>query len=210
MFPRGIVAALSLSAFVACQARDSSRRTDSAAAAGADSAPTFASPTDTSETPFAGALRAIGTEPFWGLDIDSTGLRFTTPEDRLGIRWPPLTPMVKGDTARWAGETDRAAVDARIWPARCSDGMSDRVWPYTAVVRIDSTTYRGCAESRARRRRLGRRNAPRRRTRREVSPAKRSPRSSESRLQTSACAPPFRSSTSGVPAREMGQATASS
>ena len=95
----------------------------------------------------AGAWRAIGTEPFWGLDIDSTGLRFRTPEDTMGIRWPPLTPMVRGDTVRWVGETERAAVDARIWGARCSDGMSDRVWPYTAVVRIDSTTYRGCAES---------------------------------------------------------------
>ena len=96
----------------------------------------------------AGAWRAIGTEPFWGLDIDSTGLRFRTTEDTMGIRWPPLTPMVTGDTVRWVGETERAAVDARIWGARCSDGMSDRVWPYTAVVRIDSTTYRGCASAR--------------------------------------------------------------
>ena len=27
------------------------------------------------------AVRALGTEPFWALDIDSTGLRFTTPQD---------------------------------------------------------------------------------------------------------------------------------
>jgi hypothetical protein len=44
MFPRGIVAALSLSVFVVCQVRDSSRRTGSAAAAGADSAPTTSPP----------------------------------------------------------------------------------------------------------------------------------------------------------------------
>jgi putative lipoprotein len=125
------------------------RRTDSVGESGAESAPTSVSPADTTEPASAGAWRAIGTEPFWGLDIDSTGLRFRTPEDTMGIRWPPLTPMVRGDTVRWIGETERAAVDARIWAARCSDGMSDRVWPYTAVVRIDSTTYRGCAESRA-------------------------------------------------------------
>jgi uncharacterized membrane protein len=127
------LAALALSIVAACQVRDSPRLPDTS---------------DAPETALAGALRAIGTEPFWGLDIDSTGLRFTTPEDTKGIRWPPLTPTISGDTARWAGETERAAVDARIWPARCSDGMSDRVWPYTAVVRIDSTTYRGCAASR--------------------------------------------------------------
>jgi putative lipoprotein len=112
---------------------------------GTDGAPSSASAADTTETASTGAWRAIGTEPFWGLDIDSTGLRFRTPGDTMGIRWPPLTPMVRGDTVRWVGETERAAVDARIWPARCSDGMSDRVWPYTAVVRIDSMTYRGCA-----------------------------------------------------------------
>ena len=142
--------ALSLSIFVACQVRDSARRTDSAGASGADSAPPLASAADTSETAAASAWRAIGTEPFWGLDIDSTGLRFTTPDDTMGIRWPPLTPMVMGDTVRWVGETERAAVDARVWPAGCSDGMSDRDWPYTAVARVDGTTYRGCARSRAR------------------------------------------------------------
>jgi uncharacterized membrane protein len=149
MLPRGIVAVLSLSVFVACQVRDASRRTDAAGASGTDSAPTFASAADTSETAPAGAWRAIGNEPFWGLDIDSTGLRFRTPEDTTGIRWPPLIPVVRGDTVRWVGKTERAAVDARIWPVRCSDGMSDRVWPYAAVVRIDSTAYQGCAESRA-------------------------------------------------------------
>ena len=96
-----------------------------------------------------GALRAIGTEPFWGLDIDSTGLRFTTPDDMTGIRWPPRAPLVSGDTWRWLGETGRATIAARIWPARCSDGMSDRVYPYAALVRVDGTDYRGCAASRS-------------------------------------------------------------
>jgi uncharacterized membrane protein len=126
-----------------------SRRRDSSGASGTDSAPTLVAAGDTMEKTSARAWRAVGTEPFWGLEINTTGLRFTTPEDRTGIRWPPLTPRVAGDTVRWVGETERAAVDTRIWPARCSDGMSDRVWRYAAVVRIDSTTYRACAESRA-------------------------------------------------------------
>ena len=124
--PRVIVAALAVFAAVACESRDSSR-----------------------DTPSAGEWRALGTEPFWALDIESTGLRFRTPDDTVGIRWPPLTPVVEGDTMRLAGETERASVEVRIWPAQCSDGMSDRVWPYEAVVRVEGTTYRGCAESRA-------------------------------------------------------------
>jgi uncharacterized membrane protein len=30
-------------------------------------------------------FRAVGTEPFWALEIDSTGLRFRTPDDTAGI-----------------------------------------------------------------------------------------------------------------------------
>lgn len=123
--PRVIVAALAAFAAVACEGRDSSRG-----------------------TPSAGEWRALGTEPFWALDIDSTGLRFRTPDDTVGIRWPPLTPVVEGDTMRWAGQTERAPVEVHIWPAQCSDGMSDRVWLYQAVVRVEGTRYRGCAESR--------------------------------------------------------------
>jgi uncharacterized membrane protein len=150
MFRPSIVAALSLSVLVACQLGDSSRLTNSSGASAADSAPTSASAADTSETLAAGAWRAIGNEPFWALDIDGTGLRFRTPDDTTGIRWPPLTPLVRGDTLRWLGETERATVEVRIWPGRCSDGMSDRVWPYQAIVHVDGTNYRGCAESRAR------------------------------------------------------------
>lgn len=94
----------------------------------------------------AGPFRAVGTEPFWGLMIDDTGVRFTTPDDTLGIRFPPHPAAVAGDTLRWVGKTERAVIDARIWPGRCSDGMSDKVWPYAAVVRIDGTVYEGCAE----------------------------------------------------------------
>jgi uncharacterized membrane protein len=97
----------------------------------------------------AAPLRALGTEPFWALDIDSTGLRFITPDDTSGIRFPPLVPTSSGDTVVWVGETERAAIDVRIWRERCSDGMSDRVYTFAATVRIAATTYRGCADARS-------------------------------------------------------------
>ena len=122
--------ALCFSVLLACEGRDSSSRTDSAEA----------SPVE--------AFRAVGNEPFWGLEIDSTGLRFRTPDDTTGMHWPSMSPVVKGDTFRWVGRTERGEIEASIWPARCSDGMSDRTWQYTAAVRIDTTRYEGCAESR--------------------------------------------------------------
>lgn len=93
-------------------------------------------------------LRVLGNEPFWALDIDSSGLRFITPDDTSGIRFPPSTPSASADTTVWTGATERAAFDVRVWRAQCSDGMSDRIYPYTARVRIDSTTYNGCADRR--------------------------------------------------------------
>jgi uncharacterized membrane protein len=93
------------------------------------------------------AFRAMGTEPFWGIDIDNTGLRFRTPEDPMGIRWPPLTPIVSGDTLSWTRQIERSAIAAHIWPAQYSDGMSDRLLP-SLRLQVARTTYRGCAESR--------------------------------------------------------------
>lgn len=139
---------LFVSMLLACQVRESSHERNSVGTSGADSAP---APASSAETLVATqAWRALGTEPFWALDIDSTGLRFRTPDDTIGIRWPPLKPLLTVDTLRWIRENEGTAIDASIWPTRCSDGMSDRVWPYTAMVRIDSTSYRGCADSKAR------------------------------------------------------------
>lgn len=110
----------------------------------------LAAPVDTSpKVSTAEPLRVLGTEPFWALDIDSTGLHFRTPADTTGTRFPPNAPSpIAGDTLVWMGETDMAAIQVRLWPARCSDGMSDRVYPYTAIVRVAGTTYRGCADRR--------------------------------------------------------------
>jgi len=93
-------------------------------------------------------LRALGNEPFWAVDVDSAGLRFITPDDTSGIRFPSSVPTSAGDTAIWMAENERTAIEVRIWRERCSDGMSDQIWPYTAQVRIHGTTYRGCADGR--------------------------------------------------------------
>jgi uncharacterized membrane protein len=121
---------------LACQGRDSAQRAES------------------SEAPRT-AFRMAGTEPFWALDIDSTGLRFRSPDDTAGVHWPQPSSRVSEDTLHWAGRTARGEIEASIWPGQCSDGMSDRVWSYTAAVRIDTTKYTGCAETRQRMQRSG-------------------------------------------------------
>jgi uncharacterized membrane protein len=94
-------------------------------------------------------FRAIGTEPFWGLQITTDGLRFTTPDDPAGRSFPPVEPAAAGDTLHWVAEAAGVTLDARIWPGECSDNMSDKVWSHTAAVQLGGTAYRGCAEARA-------------------------------------------------------------
>jgi uncharacterized membrane protein len=90
-------------------------------------------------------FHVVGTEPFWALEIGATGLRFITPEDTAGAHYPVSTPVSSADTLRWHATTGGHTLDARVWPAACSDGMSDRIWTHRAVVRVDTVTYRGCA-----------------------------------------------------------------
>ena len=90
-------------------------------------------------------FHVVGTEPFWALEIDAAGLRFITPDDTAGARYPVTSPVSSADTLRWHATADGRTLDARVWPAACSDGMSDRIWTHRAVVRVDTVTYRGCA-----------------------------------------------------------------
>lgn len=95
------------------------------------------------------AFRLLGTEPFWSLSIDSTGFRFTTPEDTAGRRFPASRAVMAGDSLRWNTLADDGTdVEVVVAPADCSDGMSDRKWTWRARVQLGSRTWQGCAERR--------------------------------------------------------------
>ena len=97
-------------------------------------------------------LRALGTEPFWSLQIADETLIYESPgvaEQRFR-----LTGREPGGTIiRIMGEGDGGrtiAVD--LVQTACSDGMSDREYPLTAFVVIrsgqdDSPALNGCAAS---------------------------------------------------------------
>lgn len=119
----------------ACTGTGSERASDSTVAR----AP--ASVVDTAVATF----HVVGNEPFWALEITATGLRFRTPEDTAGAFFPRAAPSAAGDTLTWSAVAGSRTIEARLWPSECSDGMSDRVWSHRATVRVDTTTYQGCA-----------------------------------------------------------------
>ena len=45
----------------------------------------------------------------------------------------------------FSGTLDGAAFDMTVTPGACSDGMSDRTYPYTVTLKIGDDTREGCA-----------------------------------------------------------------
>lgn len=97
-------------------------------------------------TPTPRVFQASGTEPFWNLAIGHAGIRFATPDDPKGIRFPPADLTLTGDVLRWASKAEALTITVQIKAGTCSDGMSDRAWTHQAVVQLGGMTYQGCAE----------------------------------------------------------------
>jgi uncharacterized membrane protein len=92
-------------------------------------------------------LRAIGTEPFWGAQIEGRCVTYSHPEDQDGTRiWTRYTPG-PGGGGTWSGALGgrRFELRTRAEPG-CSDGMSDRSYPIAVDLLVGGEQRRGCAE----------------------------------------------------------------
>ncbi|MEO6581149.1 MAG: META domain-containing protein [Sphingomicrobium sp.] len=86
-----------------------------------------------------GDYRAIGTEPFWDLNI-GRDMRFTDRGNNLSVV-EPTPPVINGI----AGEIyNGRRLKVNIVHRPCSDGMSDRTYRDTVQVTVDGRPYRGC------------------------------------------------------------------
>ena len=82
---------------------------------------------------------AVGTEPFWSLVIGEREISFTQPEQQ-----PVVQPRPRAIVG-FAGEIYQTPrIDVNIVHARCSDGMSDRVYPDKVQVTVDGKRFDGC------------------------------------------------------------------
>lgn len=97
-------------------------------------------------------LIALGNEPFWNVRVRSSEIRFTSPDHLDGFRFLPVAPVAEGDATIYrtqrepGGAAEPRALELRVRPGECSDGMSDRRYPMTAELRLDDVDYRGCAD----------------------------------------------------------------
>lgn len=94
------------------------------------------------------SITLTGTEPFWSVVIepgaaDSYTARLTTPENSEGTAFS-VTRFAGNNGLGFSGEFDAAPVQIAITPGECSDGMSDRTYPFAATVTLSDETLRGC------------------------------------------------------------------
>lgn len=111
-----------------------------------------APPIDVSPATLAGVdlsrpIRALGNEPFWAVEITPEGLVYSG-VDRPEQRADNPGPLLQGTTARYEATTGTGKpLSVALIATTCSDGMSDRTYPLTAVVKVDGETLTGCAAS---------------------------------------------------------------
>lgn len=91
-------------------------------------------------------LKATGTEPFWAAEIVGRCVTYSHPENIEGTRiWTSYRPA-PGGGGTWTGALGAHAFVLRARPqAGCSDGMSDRRYPYAVTLSVGGEQRTGCA-----------------------------------------------------------------
>lgn len=103
-------------------------------------------------------VRIIGTEPFWNAEIRGEVLTYRTPEAPDGEQGRVSRFAGRGGLS-YSGELEGGATGGAhdgqtvrsftlaIGPGPCSDGMSDKHYPFSAVLKIGDELRKGCAAS---------------------------------------------------------------
>lgn len=104
--------------------------------------------TDPDTAPYSGItaeemVTLVGTEPFWGAEITDGTLKWTTPENIEG-QTIEITRFAGNNGLGFSGTLDGKVMQLAVTPGDCSDGMSDRTYPFTATVIIGERQFFGC------------------------------------------------------------------
>lgn len=99
--------------------------------------------------PYAGigpdeTVRFTGTEPFWGGTVSGAALTYETPDNPEGE--PVAVERFAGRGGlSWSGRLRDQRFVLAVTPGECSDGMSDRIFPFVATLEVEGGQRSGCA-----------------------------------------------------------------
>lgn len=89
-------------------------------------------------------VRFTGTEPFWGGQVAGSTLTYSTPENQEGSEITVNRFAGRGGVS-WNGAHQGARFVLAVTPGECSDGMSDRTYPFVATLEVAGEQRSGCA-----------------------------------------------------------------
>lgn len=93
-------------------------------------------------------LQALGTEPFWSVEVMPKGrLKYSTPDMLNGVVVSSIEKR-EGERIRYIARFNGKPFTLDIVPDKCSDGMSDTVYPYKVTFVHSGRTDHGCARLR--------------------------------------------------------------
>jgi len=100
-------------------------------------------------SPLESDLNLLGTEPFWAVQISkeeqtTTISRPGEPDTSVGY---PVESKGEGGAVVLTAQSPEGDIVMTLNKRDCSDGMSDRTYPWEAEVVIEGVTLRGCAAS---------------------------------------------------------------
>lgn len=91
-------------------------------------------------------VRFLGTEPFWGGAVTGDQMTYETPDKPAGERITVARFAGRGGLS-FSGKLADADLTMTITPGACSDGMSDRRYPFTVTLQIGTELRSGCGYS---------------------------------------------------------------
>ena len=106
--------------------------------------PAIPAPAPTAIDP-ARPLNALGTDPFWALQIRAANLNFSTQETPMR-RAANNGHKLEGGVARWTTTLPGgAALKVTLEIKPCANGLGDHHYPFTAEVETGGKQLKGCA-----------------------------------------------------------------
>lgn len=85
-----------------------------------------------------------GTEPFWGGQVSGKALTYQTADDRAG-RQLTVERFAGRNGVSFSADLEGQPFVLAVTPGKCSDGMSDRSYPFTVTLQVRGEQRQGCA-----------------------------------------------------------------
>ncbi|HTK72956.1 MAG TPA: hypothetical protein VL331_10720 [Croceibacterium sp.] len=105
---------------------------------------------DASDTkPYSGigpreVVHFTGTEPFWGGQASDGSLTYSTPDNQPG-ETITVSRFAGRNGLSYSGDLGGRPFVLAITPGQCSDGMSDRSYPFAVTLKVRGEQRQGCA-----------------------------------------------------------------